>query len=112
MNTDQIGQRLWWERDDIEYRNGRLFFGNQDLLEFAQSAGTPVYVYNSKRIQDNLIRLAAHLTNAEVRFKIFYALKANRYLPLVTYLKLQGRCGVDVCSPAELLLARQVGFHE
>jgi diaminopimelate decarboxylase len=112
MNSDQIGQRLWWEREDIEYRNGRLFFGNQDLLEFVQSAGTPVYVYNSERIQDNLTRLAAHLTNAGVKFKIFYALKANRYLPLVTFLKLLGRCGVDVCSPAELVLARQVGFRE
>jgi diaminopimelate decarboxylase len=31
---------------------------------------------------------------------------------LVTYLKLPGHCGVDVCSPAELILARQVGFRE
>ena len=52
------------------------------------------------------------MKSAGIKFKIFYALKANRYLPLVTYLKLLGRCGVDVCSPAELILARQVGFHE
>ena len=30
----------------------------------------------------------------------------------MTFLKLLGRCGVDVCSPAELVLARQVGFRE
>ena len=77
-------QRIWWEREDLSYRNGRLFFGNRDLLKFVQSAGTPVYVYNSGRIQDNLTRLAVNLKNAGVRFKIFYALKANRYLPLVT----------------------------
>ena len=112
MQADHIGQRLWWEREDIEYRNGRLFLGNQDLLEFVQSAGTPVYVYNSGRVKDNLTRLSTHLANERVRFKVFYALKANRYLPLVTYLKLQGRCGVDVCSPAELKLARQVGYRE
>ena len=105
-------RRLWWEREDLSYRNDRLFFGNRDLLKFVQSAGTPVYVYNSGRIQDNLTRLAVSLKDAGVRFKIFYALKANRYLPLVTFLKLLGRCGVDVCSPAELVLARQVGFDE
>jgi diaminopimelate decarboxylase len=112
MKTNQIIQRLWWEREDLTYRNGRLFSGNRDLLEFVQSAGTPVYVYNSDRIKKNITRLAANLKAAGVRFKIFYALKANRYLPLVTYLKLLGRCGVDVCSPGELMLARQVGFRE
>lgn len=112
MKTQHVGQRLWWERGDIEYRNGRLFFGNRDLLKFVQAAGTPVYLYNSDRIKDNLSRLAANLKNAGIGFKIFYALKANRYLPLVTYLKLLGRCGVDVCSPGELMLARQVGFRE
>ena len=112
MKTDHIEKRQWWEREDIEYRNGRLFFGNQDLLELVLAAGTPVYAYHSGRIADNLTRLAAHLTDAGVRFKIFYALKANRYLPLVTFLKMRGLCGVDVCSPAELGLARQVGFRE
>ena len=112
IEADHRVQRLWWEREDLSYRNGRLFFGNRDLLKFVQSAGTPVYVYNSARIQDNLTRLADNLKDAGVRFKIFYALKANRYLPLVTFLKLLGRCGVDVCSPAELVLARQIGFRE
>ena len=112
MKTGYAGKRLWWEREDIEYRSGRLFFGNQDLLEFVKSAGTPVYVYNSSRIKENLNRLIAQLDQAGVRFKVFYALKANRYLPLVTYLKLLGRCGVDVCSPAELKLARQVGYRD
>ena len=107
-----MGQRLWWERDDLAYRNGRLHFGQRDLAQFVRSAGTPVFVYNCERVRDNLSRLAANLKKAGVEFKIFYALKANRYLPLVAYLKLTGRCGVDVCSPAELLLARQVGFHE
>jgi diaminopimelate decarboxylase len=112
MQANQNVRRLWWEREDLAYRNGRLYFGNRDLAKFVQSAGTPVYVYNAERVRDNLTRLAANLTNAGVKFKIFYALKANRYLPLVTYLKIGGHCGVDVCSPAELILARQVGFQE
>lgn len=60
-----MAQRLWWEREDIEYRNGRLFFGNLDLMDFVKSAGTPVYIYNSDRIKDNLARLAAYLKQAK-----------------------------------------------
>jgi diaminopimelate decarboxylase len=89
-----------------------LFLGRRDLLEFAQSAGTPVYLYNSARIKENLTRLAQSLGKRGIKFKIFYALKANRFLPLVTYLKMLGRCGVDTCSPGELRLARQAGFNQ
>jgi diaminopimelate decarboxylase len=112
MSIKNLAPRLWWERKDLGYRKGRLFLGNRDLLEFVQSAGTPVYLYNSARIKENLTRLAQALAKREIKFKIFYALKANRFLPLVTYLKMLGQCGVDVCSPGELQLARQVGFNQ
>ncbi len=104
--------RLWWERDDLGYRNFRLFSGNQDLQALAESSDTPIFAYNTARIQQNLMRLSDALTKKSIQFKIFYALKANRYLPLITSLKLGGLCGIDVCSPGELLLARQAGFHE
>jgi diaminopimelate decarboxylase len=52
------------------------------------------------------------LDKHEVEHEIFFALKANRYLPLVTFLKLNGRCGLDVCSPNEMRLGRQLGFRE
>jgi len=104
--------RLWWERDDLGYRNYRLFSGNQDLQVLAESSGTPAYAYSAARIQQNLMRLSDAFRKKRIQFKIFYALKANRYLPLVTSLKLRGHCGADVCSPGELLLARQAGFHE
>ena len=104
--------QLWWERDDLYYRNYRLFSGNQDLQVLAESSGTPAYAYSAARIQQNLMRLSDAFTKQRIQFKIFYALKANRYLPLVTSLKLSGHCGADVCSPGELFLARQAGFHE
>ena len=93
---------LWWERDDLGYRNYRLLSGQQDLQELAESSGTPAYAYNAARIQQNLMRLSNAFMKKGIQFKIFYALKANRYLPLVTSLKLSGQCGVDVCSPGEL----------
>lgn len=103
--------RHWWEREDLCYRQGQLHFAGHNLAELAQAGGTPLYAYSPARLIENLERLARALDNHGVRHKIFYALKANRYLPLLTYLKLSGQCGLDVCSPGELLLARQVGFR-
>jgi diaminopimelate decarboxylase len=105
-------QQLWWERADLGYRHGRLHFADQDLCEFVGQAGTPTYLYSWGRVRENIGRLHQALAAHNIRFKFFYALKANRYLPLVTSLKLSGLCGVDVCSPGELLLARQVGFAQ
>ena len=105
-------QQLWWERADLGYQHGRLHFAGQDLCELVDQAGTPAYVYSWGRVRENLGRLHQALSAHNIRFKFFYALKANRYLPLITSLKMSGLCGIDVCSPGELLLARQVGFAQ
>jgi diaminopimelate decarboxylase len=108
MTNDQ----QWWERPDLGYREGRLHFGGRDLGTFAASSGTPTFVYRPARARDNLLRLRQALAAAGVEHDAFYAIKANRYAPLVTYLKLLGRCGIDACSPAEVRYARQAGFEE
>jgi len=58
MSAKNKPPRLWWERGDLSYRKDRLFLGNRDLLEFAQSVGTPAYLYSSARIKENFARLA------------------------------------------------------
>lgn len=104
--------RQWWERDDLGYRNGRLQLGGRELATFAEQMGTPTFVYHAARVRANLERLRAALDKEGVSHDAFYAIKANRCAPLVTYLKLLGRCGIDVCSPAELLYALRFGFEE
>ncbi len=104
-------ERLWWERDDLCYRDGRLHLGGRDLATFA-AAGTPTFVYRAARVRDNLLRLRAALDAEGVPHDAFYAIKANRYAPLVANLKQFGHCGIDVCSPAEMRYARQLGFEE
>ena len=107
-----MSDRLWWEREDLEYRDGQLCFGGQSLEHFASAAGTPAFVYRAGRVRDNLERLHAALQGEGLAHDVFYAIKANRFAPLLTTLKVSGRCGVDVCSPGELRFARQVGFAE
>ena len=103
--------RLWWEREDLCYRGGKLHFGGQDLAAFVP-AGTPAFVYDAARVRDNLERLRAALSSQGVAHDAFYAIKANRFAPLIGYLKALGRCGIDACSPAELRYALKSGFEE
>jgi len=112
MPQTRNNKNFWWERKDLKYRDSRLIAAGQDLQTLVESSGTPIFVYNAGRMLEKIALLADALQRKNVTFKIFYALKANRFLPLITNLRLSRRCGVDVCSPAELLLARQVGFLE
>jgi hypothetical protein len=63
--------QLWWERDDIGYRNYRLFSGRQDLQVLAESSGTPAYACNAARIQQNLMRLSNAFVQKRIQFKFF-----------------------------------------
>jgi diaminopimelate decarboxylase len=112
MKSGNLEKRFWWERQDLCYRDNTLCFGNQNLIELANAAGTPLFVYNLPRVKEKLLLLQSALESQSLDFRIFYAMKANRSIPLLTALKMYGLCGIDACSPGELLLARQVGFQE
>jgi diaminopimelate decarboxylase len=105
------GSGLWWERPDLHYRNGRLLFGGRELAALA-AGGTPAYVYRAARVRENLSRLRDALDAARVPNDLYYAVKANRFAPLLDDLRAYGRCGVDACSPAEVELALEHGFAE
>jgi diaminopimelate decarboxylase len=100
----------WWQRSDIRYINDVLFFGSHNLLDLAQQLGTPLYVYSGDRAVENLNRLHRVLDERAIAHRIFYAMKSNRYAPLLTDLRIRGDCGIDACSPQEVRQARQVGF--
>ena len=103
---------FWWERDNLKYINGQLYIGTQSLTELACSAGTPFFAYHGARIRDNLVRVRSAFEKSGLIYTIYYAIKANRFLPVLTYLKALGLCGIDVCSPGELDLALQAGFKQ
>jgi len=103
---------MWWERRDLRYNNGVLYLGKQNLLDLAKTSQNPVYAYSADRIRENVSRLESALQSKNFRYRIFYAMKSNRFMPLLTLLRSLEKCGVDVCSPGELLHARQCGFLE
>ena len=105
------GSGHWWERADLRYQDGRLVFGGHDLASLA-AEGTPTYVYSAGRVRENLERLRGALDSAGVPHDVYYALKANRYAPLLDVLRANGGCGIDACSPAEVEHALGHGFRE
>jgi diaminopimelate decarboxylase len=105
------GTRQWWEREDLGYRDGRLALGGHDLAALAEE-GTPAYVYRAGRVGDNLRRLRGALEAAGVPHDLYFAIKANRYGPLLDTLRALRNCGIDACSPAEVELALAHGFRE
>jgi diaminopimelate decarboxylase len=111
--SDSIeGRAYWWERDDLRYDGDRLWLGGADLETLARAEGTPLYVYDGGRIRDNLRRLHDALAGRGLRHRIFYAMKSNRFAPLLELLRASGACGIDACSPREVGLALRSGFDE
>jgi len=106
--------RLWWERSDLGYSDeGRLQLGGYDLASLAEAGTTPAFFYSLPRATANLQAVHAALDGTGItRHRIFYAIKANRFMPLLTAFAQSGLCGVDVCSPEEMLHALACGFRE
>jgi len=102
----------WWQRDDLCYRQGQLCFAGRPVQSLADQFGTPAFVYSAVRVKANLERLHGALNEAgwADRFSLCYAMKANRFAPLLTFLKQTGLCGIDACSPGEVEQAVSCGF--
>jgi diaminopimelate decarboxylase len=102
---------LWWERNGLAYnQTNEIVFSGRNVQNLAEKLGTPLFLYSADRILENIERIHLALENTGIGNRIFYALKANRFAPLLTAIKLSTSCGVDVCSPAEVRHAMSCGF--
>lgn len=102
----------WWRREDLDYDSGTLRLAGEDLEHLARSAGEPVFAYSGTRLSANLGRLREALSLIPQPSRILFAMKANRFLPVLSWLREAGIDGIDVCSPEEVRYARQAGFPE
>lgn len=93
----------------LENRNGILHIGSCNTLELANIYDTPLYVYDENRIRENFRNLFNTFSRHYKKFKLYYAIKPNNNLALLKILKSEG-AGADVSCPAEIYLAKKVGF--
>ena len=101
---------FWWARDDLGYVDGRLTFAGTDVAGAAETAEGALFLYSGRRVAANLGRLQDALAQVGRPTRIYYAMKANRFAPLLEAMARWGRCGIDACSPEEVDRALAAGF--
>jgi diaminopimelate decarboxylase len=78
------------------------------LKTIAEKFGTPTYVYDLDRIKEQYRLIQAAFPWPAL--KIFYAMKANYNISVLTTLKDLG-AGIDAVSPGDLYMALSCGFN-
>ena len=86
---------------------------NQSLLEkIAKKFGTPLYVYSEDRLKENISRLSNAIRNSFKNHQIYYAVKANSNIHIISTLKESlNDLGCDCSSPGELYAAKKSGVE-
>jgi diaminopimelate decarboxylase len=98
-----VDERTWWSRPGLEVRGRRLFVAGRDAEEVARSNGTPVFVLDLVRVQEQALALRDALAGAGLRGIVRLALKAGRHVALMAFLRERTPwVGLDVCSPGEV----------
>lgn len=96
-----------------EFYNSLTFDGTDyhmqsvNLREFSEKTATPFYIYDMNYIINKYEHLKMCFPHEKVR--IFYAMKAN-YNPHILQIMKEHNFCLDTVSPAEVILARKIGF--
>jgi len=104
------GPRFWWAREDLDFVGGRLHFAGRDVAALAETVEGPLFLYGAERVAANLARLKGALAGVGRPTRVYYAMKSNRFVPLLETMARWGECGIDVCSPDEMDRAMACGF--
>jgi diaminopimelate decarboxylase len=110
------GSRPWWQHPGLRAVDGRLQIAGRDAEALAREHGTPLFVYDLERVDENVAALRDALARTGVPFRVRAALKANREPQVLARFRAFGApgspeaLGLDVCSPGEVEHGRAHGF--
>ncbi len=104
---------MWWEiPGHLEVRNNKLHIAGVSAAEIAKKHGTPLYVYNSKRVAEVYRKFYETIKkHSDREVRLHYAMKANSNSEILKILRKEGAC-IDAVSPEEAQLALDVGFFK
>jgi diaminopimelate decarboxylase len=91
-------------------RKDHLVFAGCDLVELAETYGTPLHVVDELRLRQNYQAFLGAFQNSYSRVKVFYSYKTNCIPGVLALLHKEG-CGAEVTSPYELWLASRLGVE-
>lgn len=91
----------------MRLENGNYYVQNQKLIDLANAYGTPLYVYDGQKIEEQISKMKAAFPDVDLKIK--YACKA---LTNTAILKLMRKNGVevDVVSIEEATIAIKAGY--
>lgn len=111
MRRAIVEGRTWWARPGLEVRAGRLTIAGRDAEELARRHGTPLYVHDLVRVEEQARALHGAMAGAGLRPVVRLALKAQREPSFLRFLRERVPfVGMDVCSPGELAWALEHGW--
>lgn len=84
---------------------------NIDIKNLANNYGTPLYVYDKSKLEENYLRLSNAFTKHYKKTKIHFSVKANSNIHVLRVFKNLG-AGADCSSPIEYKVARLAGFED
>src|SRR5690606_32124547 len=82
---------------------------HSELLKIAEEFGSPIYVYDAQKIEEQYLRLTKAFQKVE-QFKVHYAVKALSNISILKVLKQLGS-GLDTVSIEEVQLGLYAGFE-
>jgi len=99
----------WLKRKGLEYRDGVVYFADQNTLDLARNYGTPIYVINEQMIRERYRKLKEMLNNNYKKNQIHYAVKANSNLSYLKILDSEG-ASFDCTSMGEVYTCLKAGI--
>ena len=100
----------WWTRDRLRYEGDDLYFAGHRVADLVDEHGAPLTLYDSQRVVDNIGRVTGAFARVGQKHQLYFAVKSNRFAPLLATIRATGMCGIDCCSPNEVKLALASGF--
>ena len=99
----------WLKRKGLEYRDGVIYFADQNTLDLAKNYGTPIYVVNEQMIRERYRSLKEMLNHEYKKNQIHYAVKANSNLSYLKILDSEG-ASFDCTSMGEVYTCLKAGI--
>jgi len=100
----------YWLGDALSVGDEGLLIDGVPVEGLARRLGTPLYVYGRQTLARRFAELRAALARTGRRFGIRFAMKANRFGPVLSHVRQEAGVTIDSCSPREVLRAMEHGF--
>ncbi|MHA1369763.1 MAG: diaminopimelate decarboxylase family protein, partial [Promethearchaeota archaeon] len=96
----------------LVFKKGQLWLGGLQACSLLDQVPAPVYAFFPEKIINNYNTLSQTIREFIPNFKIFYSVKANYLLEILSTLARNTDCGAQIVSAMELKLCLEAGFNE